>query len=86
MGLEILCQFVFESSDETFENPKNNSLDRICFRTFLYFHCCDPKLKVGSFINIPACRAKSTLQNELFEFFLSFDKASELSLFLNPHF
>jgi hypothetical protein len=27
------------------------------FHTFLYFYFCDPKLKVGTFVVIPACRA-----------------------------
>ena len=65
MGLETLSQFLFESSEKIFERPKKISLDRNLFRIFLYFHYCDSKLNVGSFINISACRAEATLHNVL---------------------
>jgi hypothetical protein len=86
MGSEILSQFLFESSEIIFEKPKKLSLGGKFIRTFLYFHCYDSKLKVGIFIYIPACRSEATLQNALFEDFLSFDKASQFSFFLNTHF
>jgi hypothetical protein len=85
MDLSILCWFFFESSELIFDRPKT-SLDGNFFHTFLYFHFCDPKLKVGTFVVIPACRAKCTLQNILLEFFLSFDQASEFSFFLDRDF
>ena len=86
MDLEILCRFLFESSEIIFDRPKKISLDGNFFHTFLYFHCCDPKLKVGTCVIIPACRAKCILQNVLFEFVLSFDKASEFLFVVNRDF
>ncbi len=85
MDLEILCQLLFESSELIFDRPKN-SFARKIFRPFSYFHFCDPKLKVETFVVIPTCREKSTLQNGLFDFILSFDKASDFSFFLNRDF
>ncbi len=81
-----MCRFLFESSELIFDRPQKIRLDGNFFHTFLYFHFCDPKLKIGTFVVIPACRAKSTLQNVLLEFFLSFDKVSEFSFFLDRDF
>ncbi len=61
MDLEILCRFLFESSELIFDRPKTFVWTEIFFHIFLYFHFCDPKLKVGTFVVIPACRTKCTI-------------------------
>ncbi len=86
MNLKMLCRFLFESSELIFDRPQKIRSDGNFFHIFLHFHFYDPKPKVGTFVVIPACRAKSTVQNVLLEFFLSFDKASEFSFFLNRDF
>ena len=58
------------------------SLDRKFLCTFSYFNYCDSKLQVGTFITLSAGRAKSALQNVLFEFFMVIRQ--DISIFVFP--
>jgi hypothetical protein len=61
MDLEILCRILFESSELIFDRPKKFVSGGKFFHTILYFHFCNPKLQVGTFAVIPACRTKCTI-------------------------
>jgi hypothetical protein len=65
---EILCLFLLESSDGIVETPKRFVWTKTFFLTLSYFHYWDPKLKAATFVDISTFRAKSTLENGLFEF------------------
>ena len=62
MDSEIVYLCLFDSSEGIFERSKKLIwMENI----FAHFHCCDPKLEVGTFVDISACRAKVTLENRL---------------------
>jgi len=73
MDSEILCLFLLESSEEIYERPKKLVWTE---NFFIHFHYWDPKLKVETFVDRSACRAKFTLQKALFDFHFS----------ISPHF
>ncbi len=81
MCLEILSEFLFESSEIISEKPKNLVwTDNFSAHSF-YFHYCDSKLKVGIFIYISACRSEATLQNALFQVFFVFQQGTSIFVF-----
>lgn len=61
----MLCLFLLESSKEILEWPKKLVGTE---NYFVHFHYWDPKLKVETFVDRSAYRAKFTLQNALFDF------------------
>ena len=69
MDSEMLCLFLFESSEEIFERPKKLVWTEI---VFVHFHYLDPKTTVETSFHIPDCRANAVLQNSLFEFLFIF--------------
>jgi len=67
MDSEVVCMFLFESSEEIFERPKKVVWTG---NVFVHFYYWDPKRKFETFVDRSACRAKFTLQNALFDFVL----------------
>src|SRR5271163_1939315 len=81
MCLEILSEFLFESSEIISEKPKNLVwTDNFSTHSF-YFHYCYSKLEVRIFIYISACRSEATLQNALFEDFFVFGQDTSIFVF-----
>ncbi len=69
MDSEILCLFSTDSSEEIFERPKKVVWTG---NVFVHFYYWDPKLKVETFVDRSACKAKFALQNALFDFLFIF--------------
>jgi hypothetical protein len=81
MDLEIFISFCSRVVRKSLKGPKKIVWKEIFFCTFLYFGYYHSQLKVGSFINISACRAEVTLHNALIVVLLIFWQGASIFIF-----